>query len=312
MQTQTKLKTLPLLLSLLALLALVACKPNQETVDKGNADGKTHIVATTTMISDLARQLGAEQVSVTGIMRPGGDPHLYTPTPADARIVARADIVLTNGLKLEGWLEDLVRNAGGKAQVVEVSKGVSALKDPNKTNYPDPHFWHDASLWKNAVVTVRDALVTQDPTHAKLYKERADAYLVKLDTLHEKIKKQIATIPKEHRTLVTSHDAFQYYGKAYGLEVIAVQGLSTESEAGAQDLARVIEAVRTRKLPALFVETSVNPKLIEQISKETGAVVGGTLFSDSLGESGTAGETYLEMLQANTNNITKALSGGKP
>jgi ABC-type Zn uptake system ZnuABC Zn-binding protein ZnuA len=193
--------------------------------------------------------------------------------------------------------------------VVVLSKGIEPLKDPSKTNYPDPHIWHDASLWRVAAQNLRDALIKRDPDNAKLYQERTEAYLKELDALHREVKASVETIPAQKRVLVTSHDAFQYFGRAYGLEVVAVQGLSTESEAGARDLARVIEVVKGRQVPAVFVETSVNPKLMEQISRETGAGIGGTLYSDSLGAKGEPGQTYTGMLRANTERITRALGG---
>ncbi len=289
-----------------AVAAATACKPSGDGSEK---DGRKRVVATTTMIEDLARQIGGDDIEVTGIMRPGGDPHLYQPTPGDARSIAKADLVLTNGLKLEGWIDDLVRNAGGDAKVAVVGDGVAALKDPLKTNYPDPHFWHDVGLWKTAAANTRDALVAMDPAHADGYRSRATAYLAELDALDVWVKERVASLPKNRRTLVTSHDAFQYFGKAYGFDVIAIQGLSTQSEAGAQDLARVVETVRSHEVPAIFVETSVNPKLIEQVSRETGAKVGGTLFSDSLGgKDGPAG-TYVGMIRANVTQVVDALGG---
>lgn len=297
-------------LGLMALVQLWACQGGSgQEAGAGKPEGRLQVVATTTMIGDLAHELGGDAVQVQSIMRPGGDPHLYQPTPSDAKMVARADMVLTNGLKLEGWLSDLVHNAGGKAQVVVLSEGIEPLQNPHKTNYPDPHIWHDVSLWKEAAANLRDALVKRDPAHADLYRERTAAYLKELDALHSEVQEQIKAIPAQKRVLVTSHDAFQYFGRAYGLEVVAVQGLSTESEAGARDLARVIEVVRGRQVPAVFIETSVNPKLMEQISRETGAQIGGTLYSDSLGAEGEPGSSYTGMIRANTQRIVKALGG---
>lgn len=290
----------------LVVSSLAGCKPASGDAD---GDGKKRVVATTTMIEDLAREIGGPDVHVTGIMKPGGDPHLYQPTPADARAVAQADLVLTNGLKLEGWIDDLVRNAGGDATVRVLSEGVSPLKDPAKTNYPDPHFWHDVGLWRTAATNTRDALVELDPANAEAYRQRATAYVARLDKLDGWVKERVATLPKERRTLVTSHDAFQYFGKAYGFEVVAIQGLSTQTEAGAQDLARVVETVRKHNVPAIFVETSVNPKLIEQVSRETEAKVGGTLHSDSLGARDGKAGTYEGMIRANVDQVVDALGG---
>ncbi len=292
---------------LIALTALTACgKPADEA---GAVDGKKKVVATTTMIEDLARELSGGDIQVDGIMKPGGDPHLYTPTPADATLIARADLVLTNGLKLEGWIDDLVRNAGGGASIKEISGGVEALKDPLKTNYPDPHIWHDVKRWMIVTRNTADALAALSPEHAGAIKAREAAYLDKLAALDKEVQRQIDLIPREQRVLITSHDAFQYYARSYGVEVVAVQGLSTQSEAGAQDVARVVDVIRARKIPAVFIETSVNPKLIEQISRETGVSIGGTLFSDSLGDTGAPGGTYVGMIEENTRLIVKALGG---
>jgi ABC-type Zn uptake system ZnuABC Zn-binding protein ZnuA len=291
-------------LALLAVLAVTACKPAGESLPD---DGKKRVVATTTMIEGLAAQIGGDDIKVAGIMRPGGDPHLYQPTPADARIIAESDLVLTNGLKLEGWIDDLVRNAGGDAIVRVVSVGVAPLQDPLKTNYPDPHFWHAPSLWKTAAANTRDALIAVDPDHAAGYRSRAAAYILELEALDDWAKERTDTLPKNRRTLVTSHDAFQYFGRAYGFEVVAIQGMSTQSEAGARDVARVVDIVRDHHVPAIFVESSVNPKLIEQVSRETGVQVGGTLYSDSLGTAGGPGGTYIGMIKTNVNHIVDAL-----
>lgn len=296
-----------LLLTLTALALLPGCKGDAPS-DAGQ--DAFVVVATTTMLADLATEIGGQDAVVRGIMKPGGDPHLYKPTPGDARMIAQADVVLTNGLKLEGWIDDLVRNAGGDAQVVVTTEGIDALKDPSKTNYPDPHVWHDVSKWMAVTDNVRDALVKADPAHAEGYRQRAAAYQQQLRELDAWVKAEAARVPEAQRVLVTSHDAFQYYGARYGFEVVAVQGLSTESEAGARDVARVIEVVRQRKIPSLFIETSVNPKLIEQISRETGATIGGSLYSDSLGDAEGPGGSYIGMIRQNTRLVTEALGGG--
>jgi ABC-type Zn uptake system ZnuABC Zn-binding protein ZnuA len=284
----------------------LGCSPSEQNAAGA---GKPRVVATTTMIADLAQELGGADVEVSSLLRPGGDPHVYAPTPSDAKLIAQADLVLTNGLHLEGWIEDLVRNAGGKAKIEIVSDGITPLTDPSRTGYPDPHIWHDPTLWREAAKNVRDDLKALDPAHAQGYDERAKAYDEELAKLDGWVKGEVAKIPQGRRVLVTSHDAFQYYGRAYGLEVIAVQGLSTETEAGAQDVARVVEVVKGRKLPAVFVETSVNPKLIEQISRESGAKVGGSLYSDSLGLPSEPSHTYKGMIEANTRQIVEALGG---
>ncbi|MBH24691.1 MAG: hypothetical protein CMH57_09625 [Myxococcales bacterium] len=290
-----------------AWFAVSACSPSSRGGDAPSGE-RLKVVTTTTMLTDLTRSIAGDALEVEGIMAPGGDPHLYQPTPGDAKRIARADLVVTHGLKLEGWIDDLVRNAGGDAKVVVSTEGIKPLKDPTRTNYPDPHTWQDVALWQVQANNVRDALVELDPANADRYKARAAEYVKELEALDGWVKEQVARIPEGSRVLVTSHDAFQYYGARYGLEVVAVQGISTESEAGARDVARIVDLVKGRGLPAVFVESSVSPKLIEQISRETGAEVGGTLFSDSLGAAGTPGGTYTGMIRENTNRVVGALS----
>ncbi|MEL6178865.1 MAG: zinc ABC transporter substrate-binding protein [Myxococcota bacterium] len=293
-----------------ALMMLVGggCSPSGKTGTQETTSKRPKVVTTTTMLTDLVSVIAGDTVDVQGIMAPGGDPHLYQPTPGDAKSIARADLVVTHGLKLEGWIDDLVRNAGGKAQVVVSTEGITPLQDPLKTGYPDPHTWQDVSLWKVQAANVRDALVALDPDNAASYRSRAADHIKALETLDGWVTQQITQIPKERRVLVTSHDAFQYYGARYGLEVVAVQGISTESEAGARDVARIVDVIRERALPAIFVESSVSPKLIEQISRETGASIGGTLFSDSLGPADSPGGTYMGMIRENTTRVVAALN----
>jgi ABC-type Zn uptake system ZnuABC Zn-binding protein ZnuA len=290
-------------LCLVILSSIAGCKEVPQSTD-----GKKRVVATTTMIEDLAREIGGDLFVVDGIMSAGGDPHLYKPTPGDATLIAKSELVLTNGLKLEGWIDDLVRNAGGEGRVVEVTEGIEALQDPAKTNYPDPHVWHDVTKWVEAARNVGKALTATSPEHEEKILAKTNDYIERLKKLDRDILDAVQEIPEGRRVLITSHDAFQYYGKRYGLQVLAVQGLSTEAEAGARDLVRVVETVRKRKVPAIFVESSVNPKLIEQISRETGAQIGGTLFSDSLGDKAGPGGTYIGMLETNTKVIVDALS----
>lgn len=295
---------LGLILTVCLALSVSACKRPKDDSEQ------LRIVATTTMITDLARQIGGERVEVTSIMEPGGDPHTYQPVPSDSKEVARSHLVLINGLMLEGWIEDLVRNAGGERPVVTISDGVEPLDDPAYPGNPDPHIWFSVPLWKQAAENVRDALIEADPDGAEHYRERASAYLEELDALDAWVREQVARVPAERRHLVTSHDAFQYLGRTYGIEVRAIQGISTTSEASAAELRDIVDHVRRHDIPALFIETSVNPKLIEQVRAETGARIGGTLYSDSLGPwDGPAG-TYTGMVRSNIETLVDALRDG--
>lgn len=288
----------------LLMLTLVACKGEG---GQSNHPDRLQAAATTTMITDLVREIGGEHVEVSGIMKPGGDPHLYQPTPADAQLVARSQIVFVNGLHLEGWIDRLVENAGGERPVVVVSKGIEAQADPFKKGYPDPHIWFNVGHWVTAAENVRDGLIKADPAHQAAYEKEAARYIRELRTLDQWVKAEVNRLPENRRHLITSHDAFNYFGKAYGFQVKGVQGISTESEAGARDVAEIVDHIRRHRIPAIFVETSVNPQLIEQISRETGAKIGGTLYSDSLGPQDSPASTYVGMVKENVRMIVEAL-----
>lgn len=290
--------------------------PDTETETKDakapEAASKPVIVATTTMIASAAREIGGDAVDVQAIMKPGGDPHLYQPTPSDAKMITRSQVVLTSGLYLEGWLDDLVRNAGGERPVIVVSDGVKPISMEGSPGGVDPHFWFDLEGWARASDNVTEALVKsleKNPEAAKAVGERGAKYKTKILALHDWTKTQLATVPKEQRVLVTSHDAFNYFGRAYDIEVVGIQGASTEQEASQRDVANVIELVKERKAPAIFVESSVNPALIKQVGKETGVKVAGPLYSDSCGAVGTPEESFDGMFISNIDQVVKALGG---
>lgn len=295
---------LSLLVVVLAVL-LGGCKPPREEAER------RRVVATTTMLADLARAIGGDRIEVTSIMKPGGDPHTYQPVPSDSQTVARSRLVLVNGLALEGWIEDLVRNAGGKPTIVTASRGIEPLDDPGYPGNPDPHIWFSIPLWKQVAQNVRDALIEADPEGEQHYRERAEAYLAELEALDAWVREQIASLPPERRHLVTSHDAFQYLGRTYGIEVRAIQGISTTAEASAAEMRQIVDHVRTHRIPAVFIETSVNPRLIEQVQAETGARIGGTLYSDSLGPAGSDAATYVGMIRHNISTLVTALGTGE-
>lgn len=294
--------------ALILALAAWGCKPQAA---QGNT-GRPVVVATTTMIGDMAAQLGQGVVTVETIMRPGGDPHLYQPTPKNAKAVAGSQLVLTNGLHLEGWIDDLVKNAGGQRPVVVVSQGVQAISMDGFAGGVDPHFWFDVMAWKVATQNTQDALiklVASDAAKVQQIKDNTLMYNAKLDRLHAWASERLGTIPKGQRVLITSHDAFNYFGRAFDLEVVGIQGLSTEQEASQRDVANIIELVRARSVPAIFIETSVNPALIEQVAREAKIKVAGPLYSDSLGPSGGAAASYVGMFAENVRLITEALGG---
>ncbi|MCC6232619.1 MAG: zinc ABC transporter substrate-binding protein [Verrucomicrobiales bacterium] len=278
------------------------------------------VVATTTLVADLVRVVGGDRVQVQSLMGPGVDPHLYKASAGDMSALGSARVIFFTGLKLEGRMEDLLRRMGQRGrQVVAVADAIPSdqlLRKEGAEGHPDPHVWGDPRLWSLAITPVRDSLTAADPEGAAAYAARAAAYRTQLDTLHQWAASRIATIPKPQRVLITSHDAFAYFGRAYELDVVAVQGISTVAEAGLADITRVADLVKQRGVKAVFVESSVPPGTIQRISKDAGARVGGELFSDALGTPGEMHEaggerydvgTYLGMLKHNVNSVADAL-----
>jgi zinc/manganese transport system substrate-binding protein len=251
------------------------------------------------------RNVGGERVSVTTLVGPDGDVHVYTPAPADAKKIADAKLVVINGLGLEGWLPRLVQSAGSKATLVTASQGVTPRRLGSDA---DPHAWQSVANARTYVANIRDALVGVDPANAEVYRANAERYLTKLDALEREVREAVAQIPQARRKVISTHDAFGYFAAAYGIEFIAPQGVSTESEVSARDIARIISQVRAAKIPAVFLENISDDRLMRRISTETGARIGGTLFSDSLtGEKGDA-PTYIDMVRHNIKALTSALT----
>ncbi len=284
------------------------------------AQPKLNVTATTGMVADLVRQIGGERVQVEALMGAGVDPHLYKATASDVAKLQRAKLVFYSGLMLEGQMAELFdRLAERGRKVVAVTAGIPAdrlLHPDNAGGHPDPHVWGDAELWSFCVPTVAKALAEADPAGAVEYTKRAGDHRAELLKLHGWAKERVQVLSAAQRTLITSHDAFNYLGRAYGLEVIGVQGISTVTEAGLADIAKVTDFIRQKKVKAVFVESSVPKAAIERISKDSGAKIGGELFSDALGTPGkihtVAGETYDEgtvvgMLKQNINTIVEAL-----
>ncbi|MEM6733802.1 MAG: metal ABC transporter substrate-binding protein [Myxococcota bacterium] len=270
------------------------------------------MVTTTTMLRDLVEQLGGDAVAVQSLVGVGADPHTFQPKPGSARAVATSDLVVTSGLSLEGWIDDLIHNAGGERPVIVASEGVDPIRMEAFKAGVDPHFWFDTSLWAVAATNVAsglDRLFTTRPEAQKRIAQNLKRYLIELEKLNAWTRSQLETIPADQRVLVTSHDAFNYFGRAFGLEVVGIQGLSTESEASQRDVVRVIDLVKKRAVPAVFVESSVNRALIKRVASETGAAVRGPLFSDSLGDTEGPAGTYVGMVSENVRVITEGLNG---
>jgi zinc/manganese transport system substrate-binding protein len=274
---------------------------------------KVGAVATTSIIADFVRNVGGNRVAVATLVGPDGDAHVYSPTPGDARTLASAAIVFVNGLGLEGWITRLVKASGTKAPVVVVSNGVTPRKrqdeDRPGRSAVDPHAWQSVANAKMYVANIRDALSAVDPTGKAAYAANAAAYLGKLDELETEIGEAIGSIPAGRRRIITTHDAFGYFGDAYGLSFIAPEGVSTEAEPAAKDIAAIIAQIRREKIPAVFLESITDPRLMQTIARETGARIGGTLYSDALSAPGGPAATYIEMMRHNLRELTKALSG---
>lgn len=279
-----------------------------------------YVVTTTTMITDLVKQVGGDRVNVVGLMGPGIDPHLYKPTASDVIRLQKAQAVFYNGLMLEGRMSDLFdRLAKRGKRVYAVSSLIpqdQLLRPPEFEGHYDPHVWGNAQFWILAIDVVVKGLGQADPAGSADYVRHGEAYKSELTKLHTWAKEQVQRVPSDKRVLITSHDAFNYFGRAYGFQVVGVQGISTVSEAGLADVAKVVDFIRGKGIKAIFVESSVPRAAIDRISKDSGATIGGELFSDALGTPGkmhtVAGETYDEgtyigMLKHNILTAVEAL-----
>ena len=271
-------------------------------------------VTTISILADFVKAVGGAHVRVDTIVHVGGDPHVYEPTPSDARRLTEADIVFRNGLGLERWLDKLIGGSRPDRPVVTLTEGLVPLVQESGTyaGDPDPHMWMDPALANRYVERARDALAALDPARAADYERNARAYLAELADLDRWIATRIASIPPANRKLVTTHDAFRYFGVRYGLEVVGtIWSISTEREPSAAEIRRLVDAVRHQRVPTVFVETTINPKIMEQVARDAGVEVGLPLYGDSVGAPGSGAETYVGMMRANTRAIARGL-GGQP
>jgi zinc/manganese transport system substrate-binding protein len=265
-------------------------------------------VASFSILGDLVKAVGGEHVAVTVLVGPNGDGHSYEPRPADAKAVAAARLVFVNGLGFEGWMPRLAEAAGGNPTLVEVSRGIEpqTMEEDGKT-VTDPHAWQSVPDARLMVGTIRDALVAADPGDRAAFEANAARYDAALAGLDAEVRAAIAAIPPERRRIITSHDAFGYFAKTYGLSFIAPQGVSTETEASAKAVAAIIRQVRAEKVPAVFLENVSDPRLLQRIAEETGAKIGGTLYSDALSPPDGEAGTYIAMVRHNIREFVGAL-----
>jgi zinc/manganese transport system substrate-binding protein len=271
------------------------------------------VVASFSILADFVQQVGGDRVSVKALVGPNGDGHVYQPTPADAKALAAAKLVVINGLGFEGWIPRLVKASGTRAPVVTASEGVTAQtmvaeEGGQRRTVTDPHAWQDVGNAKLYVAAIRDGLKAADPAGAAAYDANAARYLADLDRVAAEVRAAIAKLPADRRRIITTHDAFGYFGRAYGFQFVAPQGVSTETEASARDVARIIRQIRAERIPAVFLENVSDPRLMDRIAKETGAKVGGRLYSDALSEPGGPAGTYIDMMRSNIRELNEALS----
>src|SRR5262245_34473852 len=281
------------------------------TIGPALAQDKVRVVATFSILADFARNVGGDAVDVSELVGPDSDAPVYAPSPADAKRLGEAKAVLMNGLGFEGWLDRLVKASGTKAAVTVTTNGIKPRRmqdDGHGHGRNDPHAWQSVANAKIYVANIRDALVMADPGRKAGYEANAAAYLAKLDALEAEVKATIAAIPAERRKIITTHDAFGYFADAYGVAFIAPQGVSTEAEVAARDVAKIVRQIRTQKIPAVFMENVTDPRLMKRIAEETGAKVGGRLYSDALSGAAGPAATYLDMMRHNLKELRGALA----
>ncbi len=283
---------------LVAAVALLATTPTL-------AQAKLQVVASFTILADLARNVGGDRVVVTSLVGPNGDVHSYVPTPADAKVLAGAKVIVFNGLGIEGATARFMESVAKNAQVVVASIGVTPLRLGGQL---DPHAWQSVSNAKLYVANIRDALISADPADKAVFEANAAAYLQRLDALDAEFKTEIVKIPPDRRELISIHDAFGYLGCAYGIAFIAPHGVSTEAEGSARDIAHIIKQIRAEHIPAVFLENVADPRVLEQIARESGARVGGTLYSDALTAPDGPAPTYIDLMRHNLKQLVTALA----
>ena len=300
-------------------------------------NGKVHVVTSFSILADLVREVGGDAVDVVSLVGPDGDAHVFEPTPQDARKLQQARVLVTNGLGFEGWMARLKKSAGFKGREVVATHGIKPrnlvshahgeAKEPahregkrsgsdhehghghgHHHGDRDPHAWQNPVHVVTYVQNIANGLEKADPPRADGYHERAAAYAAGLKALDARIRETLAALPPERRSVVTTHDAFGYYGDAYGLRFVPARGLSTEAEPSARDIAALIDQIRTEKIPAVFIENIADPRLMEQLTRETDAVVGGKLYSDALSRPGGPAASYVQLMETNTAELFKALS----
>jgi zinc/manganese transport system substrate-binding protein len=310
----------PIRTAILVGLAVLAFAP------ASHADDRLPVVASFSILGDMVERVGGDHVEVTTFVGPDGDAHVYQPTPADAAALADARVLFVNGLAYEGWVDRLVSSSGYRGPIVVATSGITPIAGFGEVEEKagrdhaemaahaptpggaDPHAWHDLANARLYVDTIASGLGAADPAHAADYATAAGAYKAELAALDGEIRAMLAAVPRERRRILTSHDAFGYFGRAYDIRFIAPIGLSTDAEPSAGDVAAIIDQIRAEGIAALFVENISDPRLVERIAAETGVTVGGALYSDALSAPGTPGATFIGLERANAETIARALT----
>ena len=269
------------------------------------ASAKIKVVSTFSILGDMVQNIGGNNIELTTLVGANGDGHVYEPTPADAKSVAAADVVFVNGLGFEGWINRLVKASGYKGKVIVATKGIKELKFEGEL---DPHAWQDLSNGRIYIKNIKNALIDVDPNNSDIYKKNFIAYDKILESMDKLTKDRFADIPKKNRKVITSHDAFLYFGRAYGIDFRSPVGVTTESEPSAGELAELITEMRKDNIKALFTENITDPRLIKQLAKEVNAQIGGTLYSDALSDNSEPANTYINMFKYNVNALATILS----
>jgi zinc/manganese transport system substrate-binding protein len=278
------------------------------------ASARLKVIASFSILGDLVRNVDGDRVEVATLVGANGNAHVYEPSPADARKVADARLVFVNGLGFEGWLDRLVKASGTTAAIIVASKGITPLERADAHDHDhdhgraDPHAWQSVANAKVYVGNIRDALVVIDPAGKTAYESNATAYLARLDALEREVRDAVAKVPAERRRVVTSHNAFGYFEAAYGINFSAPQGVSAQAEASAKDVAAIISAIRKQKASAVFLENVTDPRLVRQIAGETGAKIGGVLYSDALTDEKGDATTYVDLIRHNLKQLANALT----
>ena len=289
------------------LLTLVFLAVTGHTVAAETLD----VVASFSILGDLTQRIGGERVQVHTLVAQESDAHVYQPTPADAKTLAQAKLVIVNGFGFEGWIDRLVKSSGYKGRVLTASAGINTLKRPGQHDHDgevDPHAWQDLSNALRYIDNIAQALSEADPVGKAAYQANATTYKQEIATLDGELRQSFNTIPAERRKVVTSHDAFGYFSRAYGISFISPVGVNTDAEPSAADVGRIIKQIRREKIPAVFIESFSDPRLLERIRQESGARIGGTLYSDSLSKANGPASTYLDMMRYNAKTLATALA----